>query len=888
MSEFNLDTPSNIASMSEDEIVALCDSFGTNKSPKIRAKIVKLIYKDILRYDLSKDLFYVLVDSSKETLVLAPAGGGKTTTMGVDAALVKAYGYSKFTNSGRVPGDRILSLVYTKDNVKDVIDRHTNVVSKLNALEIESLTLDYNLNCSTIHSFCYKWVAKEPNYSSFLGIAGFQLFDESSQMSTIESLASKICEKREVEMPKQFKASAFLSLYNYMAETYSELADLENSNMFLDLGLPMNIVSELVMRYEKRKSLIRKLDQTDLLTNFMKLVDTNPEARKRIQEYYDYIIADEFQDFTPILKDIVKSIIGEHTRLSCIGDDDQAIYGFRGADYKNALNFRDIFPNAKILSLSTNRRCPSNVLSMANSVIRLNKNRYDKVMTGVKGPGKISFNGYNDRIGQYMSIVSLLKDMTDNELSNTIVSSRENLFSLPLSILMYQANLDFYTSKGYGPFDYGLFNAITKVMTAITSNGSKRSLINLYRILPISRKEMCEALHYDPEKDQFLDGKATVAIDKIDFDKSKLNNPKFVTLYKNIIYLSRNVETLECRHYMGGFINMIKKYYWNFISQNSKMPLEISEFCEDFYVQLFNTSKTYKEKLAEILQFKDRISRNLKNKTGVMLSAFHSMKGLEADNIILCDLAESIFPNFSGIDFRPYDAQTKQELKEEETRLCYVALTRSKKNLWLFYSKHDPSYYISFLMASSKENADASSTVYSNNDSELNGLKDLIGDSNVFSDPSSFVRSNSNGKSEVKISGEKEVTPSMNSASRIPSMTDVQGDELEIELDEEVTSDYHGDGELIERVESVSKSPNEETTIQLSNEEDKKLVRENTASKDVSDYVEIKDSVDSEFIENDQVNVTKSHNLGGISVTAKSVNSNYRNNVFNSLFNKKK
>ena len=868
MNEFKLDTPSNIAEMSEEEIIALCDSFGTHKSPKVRAKIVKLIYKDILRFDLSKDLFYVLVDSAKETLVLAPAGGGKTTTMGVNAALVKAYGYSKFTNSGRVPGDRILSLVYTKDNVKDVIDRHTSVVSKLNALEIESLTLDYNLNCSTIHSFCYKWVVKEPNYSSFLGISGFQLFDEVSQMSSIESLASKICEKRQVELPKQFKASSFLSLYNYMAETYAELIDLENSNMFLDLGLPMEIVSELIMRYEKRKSLIRKLDQTDLLTNFIKLMDTNPEARKRIQEYYDYIIADEVQDFTPMLKDILRSIIGEHTRLSCIGDDDQAIYGFRGADYKNALNFKDIFPNAKILSLSTNRRCPSNILSMANSVIRLNKNRYDKVMTGIKGPGKISFNGYNDRIGQYMSIVSLLKNMNDKELSNTIVSSRENLFSLPLSILMYQANLDFYTSKGYGPFDYGLFNAITKVMSAVTSGGSKRSLINLYRVMPISRKEMCQALNYDPEKDEFLDGKSYVDIDKIQFDKSRLNNPKFVTIYKNIIYLARNVENLECRQYMPGLINMIKKYYWNFISQNSKMPVEIAEFCEDFYGQLFNTSKTYKEKLAEVLQFKDRISKNLSKKTGVMLSAFHSMKGLEADNIILCDLAESIFPNFSGIDFRPYDAQTKQELKEEETRLCYVALTRSKQNLWLFYSKHDPSYYISFLMDSSKENADSASTVYDNNDSELNGLNELINDSNVFSDPSSFVRSSVSGKSSVVMSGED-----VSISKPAPSMSD----EVEIELDEEVS---------IEDAELISKSPNNETTVQL--ESVSKEVSQNSKSVDPSSYVEIKDSVDSEFIENDQVAVTKSHDLGGISVTAKSVNSNYRNNVFNSLFNNKK
>lgn len=823
MDVFLLDTPKNISEMSEKEIIDICNSYGDIKSVNTRAKVVKLIYKDLLQYDLSKDLFYVLVDESKVVLVIAPAGGGKTTTMAVKAVLEKIYRKSKFTNSGRLTGDRILSLVYTKDNVKDVIDRHNEIVSKLNALEIESLAIDYDLNCSTMHSFCYKWVVKESNYSLKLGISGFSMMDDVSQNTIIETLTKKICEKKNIEVPRQFKAGSFLSLYNYMAETYMTLDDLENSNVFLDLGLPKEIVAEIVVRYNSRKKLIRKLDQTDLLVKFLELMNTDEEARKRIQEYYDYIIADEVQDFTAILKDILKSLVGEHTILSCIGDDDQAIYGFRGADYRNALNFKDIFPESKILSLSTNRRCPSNILSMANSVIRLNENRYDKVMTGVKGPGKISFNAYNDRIGQYMSIVSLLKEMSEKDLKDTMIGSRENLFSLPLSILMYKANLDFYTSKGHGPFDYGLFTAITKVMSAIMSGGSKRSLVNLYRFLPITKKEMCEALRYDPVKDEFLDGKSRVDLDKIEFSPNKLNNPNFVTVYKNLIFLSRQAETLPCNKYMPGFITIIKKHYWNFISQNSKMPSEIVEFCEDFYIELFNTSKTYKEKLAEIMQFKDRMSKNLNRREGVMLSAFHSMKGLEKSNVILCDLAESIFPNFSGIDFRPYDEKTKQDLKEEETRLCYMAITRAKKNLWLFYSKNDPSYYVSFLMDSAKDNADFSSSVYSSEDAKPLTIK--INDSNLFSENSSYDMSE-------------------------PQSNDVVEDVVTDDIKEET---------VVDDVKPSSEEP----------------------------LVEIKDSVDEEFIKSGEVLVSKEHKLDGVSVVAKTVKETYRSNVFNSLFKNK-
>lgn len=828
MDVFKLDTPSNISEMSEEEILNICSSFGTVKSVKTRAKIVKLIYKDILKYDLSKDLFFVLVDESKEMLVIAPAGGGKTTTMAVKVALVKAYRGSKFTNSGRVPGDRILSLVYTRDNVKDVIDRHTEVVSKLNALEVPGLTLDYNLDCRTMHSFCQKWVLREPNYASKLDLIGCEIFDDATQTSTIDAIVTKLCKKKEIEVSRQFKVSSFLSLYNYMAETYKTLDDLENSNMFLDLGFPKDIVEEIIKRYERRKKLIRRVDQTDMLTNFLKLMREHEDARIRVQEYYDYIIADEVQDFTPILKDILKSIVGEHTVLSCIGDDDQAIYGFRGADYRNALNFKEIFPNAKVLSLATNRRCPSNVLSMANSVIKLNSSRYDKVMTGLKGPGKVSFNGYNDRIGQYMAIVSLLKEMSDEDRDNTIIASRENLFSLPLSILLYKANLDFYTSKGFGPFDYGLFTAVKKVMEAVTSGGSKRSLVNLYRALPISKKEMCEALKYDPVKDEFLDGKRYVDFDKIDFGPARLNNPKFVTIYKNLIMLHKNHEHMECRSYMPGLISIIKKYYWNFLSQNSKMPIEIAEFCENFYLELFSTSKTYKERLAEILQFIDRTSKNLTNSKGIMLCAFHSTKGLEAKNVILCDLAESIFPNFSGIDFRPYDEQTKIDLKEEETRLCYVALTRTKENLWLFYSKHDPSYYISFLMDSSHSNAQLSSSVYTDVKEDYSSLTKEFADSNVFDNTSTYVMTDLSEKEDKENKNKLQDT----------------------DLDEE--EDFELD--LIERPTQV----------------------------------EVNDSVDEKFIESGEISVTKEHNLGGVSIVAKSIKDSYRANVFNSVFNRKK
>lgn len=737
MEDFRVDTPVNIDELSEEEISLLCGNFGDIKSVKVRVRIIKLIYNKILKFDLSKDLLYALADESKVQFILALAGGGKTTTITIKLALEKLYRKSQFTLDNKVKGDRILSLVYTKANVKDVIDRHTEIVTKINSLGIEDLKLDYELNCSTIHSFCLKWVIKEPTYREFLGLTGFDKIDSSFQESLIGSFVEKLCKKECKEVPKGFSVNGFLSLYNFMAETYKTLEDLEDTNLVIDLGLSIDMLEKVINQYNNMKKLIRKYDYTDLLLYFCQLMETNPEANKRIREYYDYITADEVQDFTPRLINILKSIVGEHTMLVCIGDDDQSIYGFRGADNNNALKFRDIFPEAKIHLLMTNRRCPSNVLNLADNVIRLNENRFEKKMMGIKGPGNISFNAYNDRISQYMSISRLVKSMSDEDRNDCVIGYRESSSSLALSIMMYGNGQPFYISKGYGPFDYGLFRHVISVMNALVSYKSKRKLLNLYKVLPITKKEMEDVLKYDREKDTFLDGMEYQELHKLEFPVSKLNNQKFMNIFKTLVFVARNIDTLPGSRYIPGLVEMIKKYYWNYSCSTSNIPEEIDAFCSEFVVNFFNNDYTFKERYAYYLREKREFENNRISKKGACLCTFHSLKGLEFNNVILCDLAESIFPNYSNIDFRPYDEQTKIDLKEEENRLMYVAITRSKKNIWFYYSKSDPSYYISFLKDESSHQSDIATLI--TDTGEKNEERETITGITSISDSSEFV-----------------------------------------------------------------------------------------------------------------------------------------------------
>lgn len=704
MSEFKIDTPANIDNLSDEEIRVLCNTFGDIKSPKVRIKMIKTIYK-VLGYDLSPDLLYALADETKEQLIIALAGGGKTTSMSVKINLQKIYRRSKYTNSGKVVGDRILSLVYNSKNVQDMIDKNQQVVSKINGLGIPDLQLDYNLECKTMHSFCLKWL-RLPEYSNFLGLINYSLIEPDRQTNMLTTAIASICKKEGIEViPPGLKAHNVTSLHNYCVETKCTLEDLRDSEKVVDLGVDLPIIEKIIKIYTNTKKRARLYDYTDLLVNFKKLLDTNPEAKQRIKCYYDYIVADEIQDFTPLLMDILYDIVGEDTSLVCIGDDDQSIYAFRGADNNNALRFKDIFPNSKIHLLKTNRRCPSNVLNLADQVIKLNEDRYPKEMLGIKGPGEIHFRGYNDRIGQYYSIVNLIKDFNDEDRMNSIIAYREKHSSYVLSQLFYESNMPFHVISGHGPFDFELYRHIFSVMNALNSGGDKRKLLNLYKVLPVSKAEVQEALHYDPIKNIFTDDKNYVDIDKIEFSTIRMKNEVFVKSYSFLIAISKQIDSLPVNTYMGNLIGLIQRNFWKFLTKDSKLDPSVFDFCTKKCLEFFNRSFTYKELYAMYLSERDRLRKWNTSNAGVGLSTFHSLKGLEFKNTIICDLAESIFPNYSGIDFRPYNAETKKSLRECENRLFYVAITRSKKNLYFFYSNSDPSCYINMLKEKSYEQA---------------------------------------------------------------------------------------------------------------------------------------------------------------------------------------
>ena len=694
MSKLSVVCP-DIDNMSIDDILKNVTSTDDVVDVEKRKSAIIAMYK-LLEFNLEPDLLLFLLDESEKQLALAPAGGGKTTQMNIKAIAEKMFRKSRL-HEGKIKGNNMLCLVYNRHNVNDVKARHSELVYRLKRFGLTGI--DDSLNVMTIHSFCGIWIEQ---YKGRCGIVGFTQMSDEDIKSQMSAAVRVMIKKFNLDISENdIKISDLVQLYNIMRESMLDYDEITSLTKFIDIGQDIEFIKAVFKAYDSVKARKRGYDYTDMLTIFYKMVSENSDILKVIQDNYEYVMADEVQDITKLMMSIIK-LISKDRPLVCIGDDDQAIYQFRGADSNNILKFQETFPEGKVFLLKTNRRCPSNVISLASSVIERNKNRYGKEIRAINPDGDIEFRGYSDRQGQFLAVTELLKGMTEEERSNTCVCYRNKNSSTTLAEMLLRNNIHFHVFSGVKPFEYGLYKAVFDVLRALQSGNNKNLLFNLYKCLPITKNDMAVALKYDPKKREGTDGSLLTTIDKIDFGKF-INNQSFNKNLKYLIGISKNIGTLPLNKYAAVIIQMVKSYHWNWMVEMLQLDIDEDNAFTEQIVKYFNVNKTFAEKLTEYEAEVRLLNADDRNMNGVCLSTFHSLKGLEFDNVIMIDMQESIFPNETYIDMKPYDEQSKMELKECETRLCYVAMTRAKKKLVMFYSKVDPSIFISLSLANAEK-----------------------------------------------------------------------------------------------------------------------------------------------------------------------------------------
>lgn len=525
-------------------------------------------------------------------LVIAGPGSGKTLALTHRVAYLIAQ---------KIKPENILAVTFTNKAAEEMRER----IDSLTANQPNSLTARPTI--CTFHSLCARILRKE------LPRKHFTIYDESDQLSLIKQVIKDLQIDKE-----QFKPKLVL---NHISSAKSELIDendyAESANEYFT-----QTISKIYFAYQNALNRNNALDFDDLIMKTVQLLQKKPKILKGYQNKFKYILVDEYQDTDHSQYVLLNLLAQKHQNLFIIGDIDQSIYTWRGADFRNILNFEKDYPKTKIIMLEENYRSTKNILAAASHIIAKNILRKEKNLW-TQNPK-----------GQPIKIIE-----ADNEKQEGyfIISEIEKLIS----------------QKNLGLNDFTVLYRTHAQSRAIEETFLKYNFP--YKIIGgirfYERKEIKDVLAYLKLLQNPLDTVSQERIKKIRRPLPKVN--------KKLLPREILEEILE------------KIDYKNYLKDDERWE-NVSELFT--VIQKYNDLGKFLEDVS-LLSQADEVD-NRKNLVNLM--TFHSAKGLEFKNVFIIGLEEGIFPHSKSM----FD----QSEMEEERRLCYVAMTRAKENLYLIYA----------------------------------------------------------------------------------------------------------------------------------------------------------------------------------------------------------
>lgn len=682
--EFNNDTPHNLSTYSDSDLVEyVVDKDMYIKSKNVRMRVINFLEK-ILGLEFDNESKLTLLSEPLAKLCLATAGGGKTTLINVQLIIEKLLRTSKITGKP-ILGEKILVLVYNRHNVADFKARHSEMISTIKSANIKNLVeIDNTLQVYTMHKFCNMCITE---FADRVGILGYKLISDDEQLKSIMRAALKtatIKNKLNESIVDNVDLGNLLNVYTSFRESLSETIPMDNDKV-VDIGLDASVLEDTFVFFDSMKSRKKVYDFTDMLRKMYNLLKNDEQARTRIQRYYEYVAADEVQDFSPLMFEILRLLVNNNTPLLAVGDEDQSIYNFRGADLYNTLNFKEKFNNSSVFTLSKNRRCKSVIVDYAKRIITKNTMRFNKSLDCTRKGGDVIAVPYTSQTEQLNNIVSRL-----SYGKKVVVASRDKLDLLLVTQELERKGVPHYVISGYHPYSHELYRHVTDVLLLLYRPFDPYCHLALYKVLPIKQSDLCEVLGYDrntgcvnAESKHFL---------KIDFGRY-LNNRVFVEALKILASLVGVIKEKPMCEYIDIIFNQLNRFFWITKKEYNKTE-ELDSIMESNVYNFFKTDSMFEEFYSDFLSRKEICKRNQRNLRGVAVSTFHALKGLEFDEVHLINMKDSHFPNFSRISSKNYDNLVKEHLMESETRLFYVAVTRARDTLFLHYDSTDPSMYL--------------------------------------------------------------------------------------------------------------------------------------------------------------------------------------------------
>ncbi|WP_071125949.1 ATP-dependent helicase [Peptoniphilus lacydonensis] len=587
-------------------------------------------------------------------LILAGAGSGKTKVVTSKIAYL--------IEELKVPSWKILAITFTNKAAKEMKDRVANLIDR----DISSMWI------GTFHSICVRILRK--NIESIGYSSNFTIYDRDDQITVVKEAIAELNLDRDIYKPR----AIINDISNIKSDglTPIEYLDLNKDNFYKEnLGKIYDI-------YEKKLRSNNALDFDDLLIKTVNILKSEDYTRNFYRDKFQYIFVDEYQDTNKIQYEFVKLIAGENPNLTVVGDNDQSIYKWRGADINNILNFHKDFPGAKIVKLEQNYRSTQKILDVANKVIENNDSRIDKNLWTARDEGKnVLYKEFphsnEEEYGVINKIIGL--NYKGEEFKNMAILYRTNTQSRGFEEALIRERIPYKIVGGlkfYDRMEVKDVLAYLRVINNPDDNVSLARIINRPK-RGIGDTSLADMLDYADKNNLSLYDVVT-NIDK--FDDLNLRARKNIKEFGSILKILKDRskefsigKLFEDVLYESGYALDLK----NQNTIESKTRLENIE-------ELHSNIMEYDREGVELSEYLNTLSLlsdvdKTSEDSGVNLMTMHAAKGLEFGTVFLVGLEEGLFPTSRSLE--------SEEEVEEERRLCYVGVTRACDNLFISSSR---------------------------------------------------------------------------------------------------------------------------------------------------------------------------------------------------------
>ena len=588
-------------------------------------------------------------------LILAGAGSGKTRVLTHRIAwLIDQIGVNPWN---------ILAITFTNKAAGEMRERVDQIVG----FGSESIWV------STFHSICVRILRR---YIDRLGYdTNFTIYDADDQKTLIKD----VCKYLQIDT-KMFKERSLLSA---ISSAKDELVTPEEMTLRAEGDWAKKKIAQVYTEYEKQLKANNALDFDDLLLKTVQLLQTQPDVLEYYQERFRYIMVDEYQDTNTVQFKLISLLAGKYQNLCVVGDDDQSIYKFRGANIMNILNFEKEYPNAKVIKLEQNYRSTSTILNAANEVIRHNTGRKEKSLWTENGEGeKIQFRQFDSAYDEADYIVSDIKDKVNSgkrEYKDFAILYRTNAQSRIFEEKMVVSNVPYKIVGGvnfYARREIKDLLAYLKTVDNGKDDLAVRRIINVPKrgigAVSIGKVNMYAAEHGMNFYDALLRigavpglGKAAPKIDQFTDEIGRFRkNLKDGMAIQNVI-----TDILESTGYKAELMEEGEVEAETRLENISELSNKAVAYWEDA------EEPTLDGFLEEVALVADIDSMD-ESEDRVVLMTLHSAKGLEFPYVYMSGLEDGLFPSSMAMSEDP-------EALEEERRLCYVGITRAEKTLMM-------------------------------------------------------------------------------------------------------------------------------------------------------------------------------------------------------------